>query len=415
MLQIYKQKGYYSKDREKNIFFDVAIEIAFPGQKNFSILMLIECKNYNHKVPVDDAEEFFAKIQQISGANVKGIIASTNSFQEGTLKYSKSKGIGLARYFDKNSLEWVLERSPSSTVSRNHTMAEWSTAYDGLREQNHKSKYFDWHGYSDGQYTISSNNFFLSLVKSGANKELKNSLKIIIQEPVAKSSSVPFKSFDEIENLCTGVLKKLQYKKGLVPLEALCTLLSRSHNLTIERNAKLADGVLGEITFTPNKIKIDDAQANSSHRARFTLAHEIGHLLLKHNKHMSHEYCRNADIEIENPVSIGIEDVSRMEWQANCFASCLLLPSKQFTKQFLVETETHELLDRGHGLLFVDQQRCNIDTYHRVTSPLMHQFEVSRSVVRLRLKKLGFLNEPESSTTRKARKTLHLKSYFSRR
>ena len=102
--KIYKQKGYYSKDREKDIFFDVAIEIAFPGQKNFSILMLIECKNYNHKVPVDDAEEFFAKIQQISGANVKGIIASTNSFQEGTFKYSKSKGIGLARYFDKNSL-----------------------------------------------------------------------------------------------------------------------------------------------------------------------------------------------------------------------------------------------------------------------------------------------------------------------
>ncbi len=111
--KIFRKKGYYSKDREKEIVFDVSIEIYLPGSSSFSVLILIECKNYNHSVPIDDAEEFFAKIQQISGANIKGVIASTNSFQEGTLKYCTSKGIGLFRYFDRTKFKWVLHRSCS--------------------------------------------------------------------------------------------------------------------------------------------------------------------------------------------------------------------------------------------------------------------------------------------------------------
>ena len=70
--KIFRKKGYFSKDREKDIIFDVSIEVTIPGQDCFSLLFLIECKNYSHSVPVDDVEEFFAKIQQVSGANAKG-------------------------------------------------------------------------------------------------------------------------------------------------------------------------------------------------------------------------------------------------------------------------------------------------------------------------------------------------------
>jgi len=121
--KIYLKKGYYSKDRQKNIIFDVSIEVYLPGQSTYSILILIECKNYNHAVPVDDAEEFFAKIQQISGANTKGILASTNSFQEGTLNFSKSKGIGLLRYFNQSDFKWLLTRSPSTLISSNFALS----------------------------------------------------------------------------------------------------------------------------------------------------------------------------------------------------------------------------------------------------------------------------------------------------
>jgi hypothetical protein len=78
--KIYQKRGYYSRDREKDIVFDIAIEVYLPGSEDYSVLVLIECKNYSHSVPVDDAEEFFAKAQQISGANVKCVIASPSGF-----------------------------------------------------------------------------------------------------------------------------------------------------------------------------------------------------------------------------------------------------------------------------------------------------------------------------------------------
>ena len=68
----------------------ISVEIFLPGSRTYSFLILIECKNYSHNVPVNDAEEFVAKVQQVSGVNVKGIMVSTGAFQKGTLAYCRS-------------------------------------------------------------------------------------------------------------------------------------------------------------------------------------------------------------------------------------------------------------------------------------------------------------------------------------
>ena len=107
------------------------------------------------------------------------------------------------------------------------------------------------------------------------------------------------------------------------------------------------------------------------------------------------ETCHEEDMDLESAERINLKDVRRMEWQANFFASCLLLPKDQFTREFLKQVVRHNLSDRGFGLLYLDGQRCNIDTYHSVTYPLMKEYAVSRSVVKLRLMKLGFLNEAQ--------------------
>jgi len=143
--KIFQKKGYYSKDREKDIKFDVSIEIYLPGHESYSILYIIECKNYGHAVPVDDAEEFYAKVQQISGANIKAVIASNSSFASGTFAFSRSKGIGLVRYYNRKSLEWVLSRSPSSLLSKTHALTDWQNAYNGLHSENYESNCFDFY------------------------------------------------------------------------------------------------------------------------------------------------------------------------------------------------------------------------------------------------------------------------------
>jgi predicted helicase len=58
------------------------------------LLVLVECKHYKHRVPVDDVEEFHSKIDDI-GAQ-KGILITTVGFQSGALKAAKGRRIALA-------------------------------------------------------------------------------------------------------------------------------------------------------------------------------------------------------------------------------------------------------------------------------------------------------------------------------
>jgi Zn-dependent peptidase ImmA (M78 family) len=111
---------------------------------------------------------------------------------------------------------------------------------------------------------------------------------------------------------------------------------------------------------------------------------------------MSGEYCKESNLDIENPLDIGIRDILRMEWQANTFASCLLLPQNPLVADFFSSTAELEIPNKGYGFLYLDNQKCNLDNYYRITNILKQKYQVSRSVLKIRLKKLGLINEPES-------------------
>jgi Zn-dependent peptidase ImmA (M78 family) len=86
----------------------------------------------------------------------------------------------------------------------------------------------------------------------------------------------------------------------------------------------------------------------------------------------------------------------RLEWQANYFASCLLLPERPFINDFFSVVESLGLKDRGFGVLYLDEQLCNVQSFLSVTDKLRGKYKVSRAVIKLRLKKMGLLNEPVS-------------------
>ena len=163
--------------------------------------------------------------------------------------------------------------------------------------------------------------------------------------------------------------------------------------MNIEYNIDLDKGFLGAINFKNNLISIDNEQCATFARTRFTIAHEIGHFALNHSRYMDREKL-NIDnvLNIENPNVMGIDDISRMEWQANQFASYLLLPKENFLKDFYIEIRKHQIQDKGFGLIYLDRQQCNIDTFAKISSPLMQKYKVSRSVIFIRLKKLGLAN-----------------------
>jgi Zn-dependent peptidase ImmA (M78 family) len=399
--KIFSKKGYYSRDREKDIVFDIAVEVYLPGQNTYSLLILIECKNYNHSVPVDDVEEFYQKVQQVAGANGKAIIVSTNSFQEGTLNFAKSKGIGLLRYYDKSKIKWELTRSPSALVSFSYAESEWMTAYKGITDNSYESRYFDCYCFSDGRYTNSLRAFFSRLLFVNIEEEIKKRLEKILTGIDDNRRLVAYREDSEIEEACENILKLIGYDSGEVSLVKICELLSAESKLNIsfeEVNGSInkKGNVLGEIRFVPLEIKIYKIKDHTKEREKFTLAHELGHYLLAHSRYMKGEYVEEVDLDVENPAQLGVKDIMRMEWQANYFASCLLLPTSQFVADFFSVAESLGLRDRGFGALYVDDQPCNLNNFYKVTYILKMKYQVSRAVVKLRLKKLGLLNEPGS-------------------
>jgi len=106
--KIFHKKAYHSKDRGSDIIVDVSIEIWLPAATNYSQLWICECKDYGRPVPVDDIEEFKAKLGQIAGKNVKGVLATSNSLQSGALSYARSKGIGVVRVLPDSQVEWLI-------------------------------------------------------------------------------------------------------------------------------------------------------------------------------------------------------------------------------------------------------------------------------------------------------------------
>lgn len=107
-VKIRKNPRYYSKDRGANIEFDVSVEkyLDDPDENKDikpSIIIVIECKDYSNGIPVDDVEEFHAKLQQIGEDNTKGIIITKHGcFQRSAVAYAESKGIALARIIPDN-------------------------------------------------------------------------------------------------------------------------------------------------------------------------------------------------------------------------------------------------------------------------------------------------------------------------
>ena len=150
-------------------------------------------------------------------------------------------------------------------------------------------------------------------------------------------------------------------------------------------------GILGRITFDPPSIVVFFDGAGEA-RERFTLAHELGHLLLGHGSYMKAETVDKSDID-KDDVDLGIDDLCHLEWQANYFASCLLLPRDALLASAFRQALYMDLWNRGHGLVFVDNQPANIANYFVFTTALMNVFDVSRTTVSIRLTALGLLND----------------------
>lgn len=106
---IYRHKGYWSAVRDREIVTDLSIELYREGANNPFFIWIWECKDYKRQVPVDDIEEFHAKLEQIGVNRTKGTVVCRNGFQSGAVRVAEAYGIGLVRMLPDGSVIWLLE------------------------------------------------------------------------------------------------------------------------------------------------------------------------------------------------------------------------------------------------------------------------------------------------------------------
>jgi hypothetical protein len=109
----------YSPDRDREIKFDVAIEVFLEGGTRPFSLWLWECKDYSDRVRVSQVEVFNSQINQIGSAKTKGTMVSTAGFEKATLNFADTHGITLIRIVRRpvpstDEIERLFDRFPGN-------------------------------------------------------------------------------------------------------------------------------------------------------------------------------------------------------------------------------------------------------------------------------------------------------------
>lgn len=113
-VEVFQRKVYQGRITSRKINVDVSFVLKIAGGAD--LLVLVECKHYGHRVPVDDVEEFHSKLDDI-GAH-KGILITTVGFQEGAIKAAIGRRIALALLTPEpqhGEIQYVVNRAGSWT------------------------------------------------------------------------------------------------------------------------------------------------------------------------------------------------------------------------------------------------------------------------------------------------------------
>jgi Zn-dependent peptidase ImmA (M78 family) len=216
--------------------------------------------------------------------------------------------------------------------------------------------------------------------------------------------NLPHYSASEIENKSKKLLLYFSPKYfdtiQATPLNSIVNFLRSNHKIVFQFDVSLGfnsdnNRILGACNPIKRVILIDSSLISDLHKFNFTLAHELGHLALHRKikiKYGEQDENINTDTVAENMSKKELKTSSDwLEWQANTYASSLLMPTKIFTAALAIEQTSLGITRTGR--IFLDDQPCNQRDYYQIINLLGVRFNVSRSAVEYRLSKLKLIQD----------------------
>lgn len=363
--KIYHQKKYPT-DTSREIIFDITIENYNPlvSSTDWSSLVVIECKNLNSTVNIGDFDEFRAKLKDISETGIKGIFVTTKGFSQSIIEKARKEHIALLVLSETNA-EWIVGRDTNINPEQLMPILLGEKA-NGINPL----------VYNDG--------LFLNLY------DFLKGIDVVIDE--TQFLEIPYYKPEEIQKIASD----LYLNCNVISNDIAGEILSKKFidfRITFEN---LPENVLGLLSIQNKVITLSESIRANINRLHFTIAHEIGHLVL-HIPQIENKITEICEFEEQSLLKINSTTLKRMEWQANQFASFLLLPQGRFMTTF------NKLLNDVNirkGRLYLDHQPCNIRDVNYVLGELSRIFQVSKEVVKIRLKNAGLFEESNNRVKR---------------
>lgn len=340
--KIYQKKKYYSIKRKADIIFDISIEVTPLNAKKPTLIYIIECKDLNKKVPVDDVEEFESKIGGLQGFQVKGIFISNTSFQKSSYNLADNSGFMLIEV-NQSGYNIVLHKSKITEVVIDPVISSIQI------------KLYD---------------YFLIKKITGLKKLSKKQINIISLEIISNFFRNTENSHYNVSNLKEYLIVNHNLKFDLIPMQS---------------------NQLGQYIPSEEKILINESLLKTN-KYNFVFFHEVSHYFLHKdilvNKNI-YDLFSDAEFDfIENKYILD-NPKNWIEWQANYLASCLALPEDDLIYQ-IVRWQTINNI-RNRGTIYLDKQKVNRDDFKAISEYLSNYFDISKTVIKYRLLDLKIL------------------------
>lgn len=357
--EIFLHKQYASKTAPDVMLNpDITIEVYSNSNKEtWSNLLVVECKNHGRKIDNSIYREFVGNLSDYPRSGVRGIMVSSAGFTQQVITLAQSDNIALVVLSEQSDWETIIWRKINSFEQHQfgHKVltGEASTSYP----------------------IVYSGNSFVTISD-------------LLQEcgiPMSKALHIPFM---EDNVICKKVEDILQNTKYLIKenfIDCCFSLIAPNYKFDF---VEMQEDCLGKCDFKEHVITINSSL--SKHRQNFTIAHELGHIAL-HSSIVENLFSIE-DRESDKNTIISKSIYGRMEYQANTFASYLLMPNIPFM------AEVNKLFKENWittGRLYHDYQPCNIRDCNVVVGALSSKFNVSQEAVIVRLKRANLYIEGE--------------------
>lgn len=368
--KIARKAKYFSRDRGADITFDMAIETTMPGETSYSLLTLFECKNYGDSVQVGDVETFSDRVRQVGGH--KGIMITATPFQKSALAIAKSRKVGVVRINSSNEVEWINHRKDEKDLAgKIEYLDDTLTGEKPLESATL--------GTMDGAV-------FSSL------QDLLIYIGVIDQYfPPLTDLKIPYRQEEEIQARINELRLEHCYDHYKLNIQRLCERISElfDADIKLDEMSGFPGTTIGKIQYDPLTIYVNPSLGKDTPRWRFTVAHEIGHLVL-HSFVLKDYFATtsdDSDLQIISP-GTSADVIKRMEIQANRFAALLLMPTLYF-KKAVDNYFRRESISKG--FIFMDHQIQNIKLAMALFAELETIFGVSKEAAKVKLKQMGLL------------------------